>query len=119
MSEQNPRGSKGWEEWTRRVLDELANLNASQECIAKEIEAFKKDANKKLDDMSHILVGNGDPSKGVTFRLTMVEDNQTKFDEFIKKDEDRRTWLFRTAIAACLTAVVSLIVAVGKYFITN
>jgi hypothetical protein len=119
MADQTGRTFKTIEEWTRRVLEELATSNANQEALVKEINSFKEATNKKLDTLTYMITGNGDPSKGILFRLTQVEQSQQSVDKIIQEDKDRRTWMFRTSLAACFTAIASLIVAVGKYFISN
>ncbi len=115
-------------DWANEVLGKLDRLGFQYDSLQREIEKrftdqsrtsaeTKEELCKKLDTVNVILTGNGDPSKGLVVRMTMLEANVGDVEEKVEKDADRRTWAFRMVVGAGFTAVLSLIVAVGKFFV--
>lgn len=88
-----------WNEWSLKVLEELTTLNARQDQLSRDIENLDESTNAKIDKINELLNGNGTPEKGMVVRLDRQEQN-----------EQRRTWVVRTAIAAAIVAFVAAIV---------
>lgn len=98
-----PSGDK-WNEWSMKVLEELTNLNARQDQLAKDFERFEEASTKdkniildKLDDLS-VLLNGSNTEPGIKTRLDRLEQS-----------EQSRTWLLRTTIVAAIGAILSAI----------
>jgi hypothetical protein len=98
-----PSGDK-WNEWSMKVLEELTNLNARQDQLAKDFERYEEASTNdknvildKLDDLSVLLNGNN-TEPGIKTRLDRLEQS-----------EQSRTWLLRTTIVAAIGAILSAI----------
>ena len=77
------------------VLEQLTKLNDRYESLEKQMDLNYDRLDEKLGILSHIIVGNGDPSKGLVVRFDRIEQSN-----------ERREWLNKTAVAAAIAAVL-------------
>lgn len=65
-------------DFQQRILDDLAELKDGQ------------------TELKHIITGNGEPEKGLAFRLAMMEKSQKK-----------QSWFLKTVLGAMIVAAVT------------
>ena len=68
--------------------------------ISDQVEAL----NKKTDVMNEILLGNGEPSKGLVIRTDRLEQN-----------EQRRSWWIKTIATVVVGLVVTAVWSIFKH----
>ena len=105
---------KKWQEWASSILEQLIDLDTRYEILSREIsaknESLSKELNEKFKDLTvkiekntTILMGNGEPSKGIVIRVDRLEQS-----------ESRRGWWIKSILGACLAAVITSIFAYFK-----
>jgi hypothetical protein len=67
---------------------------------SKELHAIAEDVRLILK----LLNGNGDPSKGLIVRVDRLE-----------QDHQRQRWLSKSAIGACITGIIAMVVHMLKH----
>ena len=116
--------SKNWEQWSRYVLDELLNLNNSVKNLEENDDLIGKELEKisdKITALEKIVKGNGEPEKGLSYRLLNLEkDNNllsSKFEKYVTEQEEKFTWYFRLLIGAGASGIGSIVFAIIHYLI--
>jgi hypothetical protein len=111
-------------EWTRRVYDELAQLNSRFETLDHKYNQLHGKfeerialVDKTIERINDLMTGGIEPSKGIVVRIDRIEQRNVE-DLLLRVDrleqsESRRTWLLRATVVACLGAIGATI---ASYF---
>lgn len=102
---------KNWQEWSRKVLEELVKLNSENQQLKEEIgekyDNLRDDMldrfqalDRKIDKQQEILTGNGSPEKGLLIRVDRLEQTDNK-----------RSWLLRTTIGTSIGSIIAALIA--------
>lgn len=109
MEERQEKNDKSWNDWSRKVIEEITLLSSRTEQLAKDLDnkyellqksldTNIKEVGAKIDTINELLNGNGHPENGLVLKVALLQER-----------EERRTWLLRSTIVACLGAIATAV----------